>query len=458
MGGVGDGLVCTGSTGGVVANRYALESRRNQLAIGAVAHLNLIESVCRLGIVGDCAAARSRRLAVAAENRHNAVNARLARCPFVGDLGVFGGLADRIARHAAGGRVRDLERDRAVGGSGRIVCAVYRCGQRDFIARYLRLAAGSLDRRRFGCAGLEQLAASLLLVQTGYQRQTGVGVSILRVVGAVPLVDGEFGCTFTCRRKLQNRKVAIGLINGRQAVFAVGIGALIADGVRCCHWNGRFAILAIIFTICTKIQRQRIRCSCHSGNTDCGVNLIFLPVVERFSLWCSLETAAADFIRRSVQCYTIRCDGQLCGRIRNRAGVHAVSTRCCRIQRRLHLIIVIAGAVRSAIYVGQRIVAGIRIIILLVRLGRAIRRDIILCGNGFRCAFCCCFVGCIAAGTAGFQLSCAVRLADRQFDHIRVNHRRLFRAKIGLRNDAAVLRTVHILCGVFDGQLIAGLV
>lgn len=63
------------------------------------------------------------------------------------------------------------------------------------------------------------------------------------------------------------------------------------------------------------------------------------------------------------------------------------------------------------------------------------------------------FMGCIAAGTAGSQLSCAARLVDRQFDRIRVNHRRFFRLHIGLRNDAAVFGAAHALRGIFDSQI-----
>ena len=258
VGGVGDGLVCTGSTAGAVANRYALEARRNRFAISAVAHLNLIEIVCRLGIVGDCAAARSRRLAVAAENRHNAVNARLARCPAVGDLGVSGGFAYLLARHAAGGRVRDFKGDRAVGcGAG--VRDIHVGGQRNGLALYLLLAAGDRNLRCYGSAGLEQLAFAVL-IQPRHQRQAGVGVSILRVVGAVPLVDGERSRSLVFRSIGKNRIVALGHINGRQAVFTIGIGS-IADGVRCCHFSGRtIAIFAIILVILT-IQRQCFRFS-----------------------------------------------------------------------------------------------------------------------------------------------------------------------------------------------------
>ena len=109
----------------------------------------------------------------------------------------------------------------------------------------------------------------------------------------------------------------------------------------------------------------------------------------------------------------------------------------------------IAGAVGSAVHAAfDMLITCIRIIVLLVRL----TTDIILCGNGFLRFSCCCFMGRAAASAAGFQLRFTVRLADRQRDRIRVNHRRLFRAKIGLRDDAAVFRAAHALRGLFDGQ------
>ena len=248
VGGVGDaGLFWTGST----VDRHALEAWRNRVAISAVAYRNLIEIVCRLGIVGNCAAARTVRFAVAAENRHNAVNAGFARCPLALNRRISGGLAYRIAYNAAGGRVSDLERDRAVVCGGRIRFMFYRCGQRNFIAQHLRLAAGGLDLGRYGCAGLEQLAVRIL-IQTSYQRQAGVGAITLRVVGAVQLVDGKRSRVLAFCSIGQNRIAVLGHINGCQAVCMIGVGVCIADGICRLHFNGRtIAILAIIFTILT---------------------------------------------------------------------------------------------------------------------------------------------------------------------------------------------------------------
>ena len=386
--GIADALsILSGSTAGRAIDRYFLQARRNQVAIDAIFYFDFIEFLFRLRVIDKRTAARSFGLAVAAVYRDNAVNARLARCPIASDLILPGGLVYRIACNITGRGVCDFESDRAVGRGGGIVKSPYRCSQSNLLAYYLFLAAGNRDRGRFDCTGLEQL--SVAFIQTRFHRQTAVSAAILRIIGAVQLVN-------RFRTIRQNRIAArIRFIDFRQAVLAICIGIHVADGVRRCHLNEIIAFLAVIRSVLA-VQRQRILLPRLARNGGCGINRI-LPV--RFLR--SPETVGTDFIHRAVQRDAVLGGAQLHGRAGKRTDKYTVGIRRAIQRQTIHQKILILAIARPAADVSavniviQRVSirVRIRICILLIRLfaNLILRRNVFL-------RFSCSFIGCVAAG------------------------------------------------------------
>ena len=386
--GIADALsIRSGSTAGRAIDRYFLQARRNQVAIDAIFYFDFIEFLFRLRVIDKRTAARSCDLAVAAVYRDNAVNARLARCPLISNRILSRGLVYRIACNITGRGVRDFESDRAVGRGGGIVKSPYRCSQSNLLACYLFLAAGNRNLCRFDCTGLEQL--SVAFIQTRFHRQTAVSAAILRIIGAVQLVN-------RFRTIRQNRIAArIRFIDFRQAVLAVLIGICVADGVRLCHLNEAIIILAVILSICITIQRQRILLPRLARNGGCGINRVF-RFVDFFCFLRSPETVGADFIHRAVQRDAVLGGAQRHGRAGKRTGKYTVGIRRVTQRQTLHqkiLILAIAADI-SAVNIGiQCIDTIVRICILLIRLFA----NLILRRNGFL-RFSCGFIGCVAAG------------------------------------------------------------